>query len=635
MKHSFSDFFTKKWATRAGLCVLLGAFAVTGVVTGINKASRDGGTAVLNVGRVTITRDDYDRLYNNELNYAQRATGGTVSAADLDRMGLRANVMRGLESQALTLNYAHDLDLRVSDGVLHDAVRSNPAFLDDGGAFNPERFFSALRSNGFTESSYLQRVREAIVQNNLASFVSEQEFPLNKMAEVLHKYRLQGRLVDLVRFELDPKALKKDFTADEIVAYYERNKQAYYSGEKRKVRYLALSSKDVAVQQEISAEELQKALDARTAAEGSVERRDITNAVFASYSAASKFYEAAKGRTGDAFITEARTATKSISTVKALARDGAPTDFGDAVFALQAGAVSQPISTPFGWHVVQVNKVYSRTIDDLREEVRHAMIEERNLEALYGLIAGMEDEHKAGKSFADIAREHKLQLHETGYFAVKDNEHIEGDYPDSAPFFLAKAAMVAEEGKPDLIYDQIGGKYIFFEVTDRQQSSLMPLDSVRKSIESEMLREHGMAKLREKADKTKASLMKIANCYDSEAPRVTNKSGGKYQKGRTVYRASVVRRMDLAVDGDYPPELLDQVFALTKIGDATVVVRDGENAVVFAVFRGVREADPNSEHYLQAIKAELSNYYKDSLYRGMTEHLRGRYKVKVYSENIA
>ena len=68
-------------------------------------------------------------------------------------------------------------------------------------------------------------------------------------------------------------------------------------------------------------------------------------------------------------------------------------DFEAAVVALEVGAVSEPVQTQFGWHVVKLNETRLREVpsldqvsDELRPQVERAAVQAR-LDALTAAAA--------------------------------------------------------------------------------------------------------------------------------------------------------------------------------------------------------------------------------------------------------
>jgi peptidyl-prolyl cis-trans isomerase D len=83
-----------------------------------------------------------------------------------------------------------------------------------------------------------------------------------------------------------------------------------------------------------------------------------------------------------------------------------------AAFSAPVGGITVPIKTGYGWHVVRIDAAGSagKTLAQARQAIA-AELQARAVEtALAELVAAIEDGVDAGKSFADLAKEHGLTI---------------------------------------------------------------------------------------------------------------------------------------------------------------------------------------------------------------------------------
>ena len=64
--------------------------------------------------------------------------------------------------------------------------------------------------------------------------------------------------------------------------------------------------------------------------------------------------------------------------------------FEEAVLALEVGAVSAPVQTQFGWHVIKLNETRIKDAPSL-DEVRNQLVEELRIQAVEEHIASLTD----------------------------------------------------------------------------------------------------------------------------------------------------------------------------------------------------------------------------------------------------
>ena len=71
--------------------------------------------------------------------------------------------------------------------------------------------------------------------------------------------------------------------------------------------------------------------------------------------------------------------------------------FSDAAFSMKPGEISQPVKTPFGYHVIQVEEVkppQQKAFKDVKEEIKKQLFQEKQQKAFDKLVAQVKKKWK-------------------------------------------------------------------------------------------------------------------------------------------------------------------------------------------------------------------------------------------------
>ena len=234
-------------------------------------------------------------------------------------------------------------------------------------------------------------------------------------------------------------------------------------------------------------EDLQESYEANAASFIKAEQRTVQQIVV---SDEAKIREAARllaeGRdfvTVASEVAEMEAAAVDLGTVTI---EGLLPDLAEAVFAIDEGAVTEPIKSPLGWHIMKATSVdvgIVQTLDDVREEVREIVGRERAIDALYDISIKFEDEIGGGATLEEAGN--------TVGFSAKVIQNVDrqgnaqsgakaAGLPELAS--LLPLAFTAERGiESDLT--EVGDRGFFMLRVDNVVApALRPLDTVRAEV---------------------------------------------------------------------------------------------------------------------------------------------------------
>lgn len=392
------------WVVKAFLVLLIVSFAVWGIgdvlrtPTGSDEIARVGGEPIPTAEVVRETERTFRRLREQ---FGQDVERSPAVMENLLRQALAQAVARRLVER-----HARELGLDVDPGTLARLVREDPVFRGPQG-FDRQRFEFVLRELGLSEAGYLEQLRADLARARLVEAVSGAVAAPERLVRELARYREERRVG---RALLVPAAAEDPGQPDEatLTAWLERNAARFRVPELRAVELVVLGVEELLGESMPSEEELRAAYEERRAAYTSPEERTATQLLAADRAVieeAERLAREGKSFAEIASALEARGLT--LSTLGPVAAGLLPEALDRALQTLAPGGLSEPVQTPFGWHLLHLERVTPATVRPF-EEVREALAEElarrRAADRLPSVAERLDDALAAGEDLAAAAR---------------------------------------------------------------------------------------------------------------------------------------------------------------------------------------------------------------------------------------
>jgi peptidyl-prolyl cis-trans isomerase D len=206
----------------------------------------------------------------------------------------------------------------------------------------------------------------------------------------------------------------------DIEAAYRSNIARYTIPERRVLRYALFDAAQVAAAAKASEADIQAAYKQHGAEYAARETRILQQVVLQSEAAARSFAQKlAAGTSFEAAAQQAGYAAADIAigeqSREAFAKISSPAAAA-AAFSAAKGATTQPIKSPFGWHIVRVAEIRQsagKPIEAVRAQLVTEVEQRKTQEALSDLAAKIEEAVSNGASFEDVVKANKLAVIET------------------------------------------------------------------------------------------------------------------------------------------------------------------------------------------------------------------------------
>jgi peptidyl-prolyl cis-trans isomerase D len=153
------------WVVKILFILLILSFGAWGVTGVYNQSGRDN--TVAEVGRVKIGANQLDQEFRRQINRMRQVFGPQFDAEQAKQFGLVNQSLRQLIDRTVYDLAARDLGLVVSDRLVLQEIQREPAFRNQQGQFEPERFRSVLATNGLTEQGYADLVKRELARGEL------------------------------------------------------------------------------------------------------------------------------------------------------------------------------------------------------------------------------------------------------------------------------------------------------------------------------------------------------------------------------------------------------------------------------------------------------------------------------------
>jgi len=402
------------------ITVLFGFLIFSFAIWGIGDIFRGyGRNEVARVGKTEIGIEQLRTAYQNEVQQLTRQQRRQISPEMARALGLDRQVLSRLVTDAVLDQTARRMGLAVSDDTIRNLIFDDRTFRDASGAFSAARFNELLRSNGYTEQTYVREQRAIILRQQIAEMVVGAVTAPAALQEIGHRLRNEKRSVSFARV---PASAAGQIAAPDdakLRTYFEERKASFRAPEYRTANLLAISAETLADASQVTELETMARYEQTKAQRfGSPESRTIQQIAFPTMEEA----QAARakidaGASFDAVATERNIAAADLTLGTFTKTQMFDAAVREAAFALPANTVSAPIAGAFGTVLLRVTAIvpervrpYEEVAAELRQEIATGKASSRITE----LHDKVEDQRASAKPLADIAKELGLPLRAAG-----------------------------------------------------------------------------------------------------------------------------------------------------------------------------------------------------------------------------
>ncbi|GAB4358928.1 MAG: SurA N-terminal domain-containing protein [Immundisolibacter sp.] len=612
-----------RWLVSTILVLLVVPFALWGIGSYVQP---DTTRVVARVGDSTITADALDQALRAEEQRLRASLGDAYSPQLLESAGTRNAVLQRLINRQLLLQAAAERRLQIPDQTVANLVQSVPAFAGDNG-FDRARYESQLRRRGLTPLQFEDDLRQSLALQQLEAGLARSAFVPDQ--ELTHIANLWFERRDLRVATLDWRDyVAKEPPADDAVqAYYEAHQDRFQTAEQVRVAYLELSLDALAAQVSVDDAMLQARYETMKSELSEPEQRRVRhilvqvpeNATAEQVAQARHKIESLRAALlgGGDFAALAKKESDDTGSAAQggdlgfLTRGSMTPAFDEAAFALAPDTVSEPVRTPFGFHLLQVTAVKPGTtppLDAVRDTVRRRLQRELAEERFFSAaetLRRLTFEHP--DSLAPAAEALDLEIHEIGPFPRSG-----GEGPAANPQFLRHAfGADALAGDNSEVFEPEPGRYAVLRVLEHSPAVVRPLAEVREAVVQQLERKNAAAAARD-AGKRLLEALNAGKPVDLPFNQITDIG----REGKEGLPAKVVEKAFALPVGDEQPHY------------AGLSLSDGSYALVAVTARrpGPQATDDEAR---EALRKRLQAIRAEQALNELLQTLRERHAVRV------
>ena len=443
-----------------------------------------GGNNAVSAGDRKVTIEE--AAYEFERN--RRITGRGLTVGEAIQIGLLNEVMGSLARQTLFGAEADRLGVTFTRDMQRDAIAQDPLFKDELGQFAEGRFLQSLRSSGFTEESYLEKLGNALEVNQiLGAIMDGGVFPSSTVSQI-SGYQLEQRQASYVTFAPTPQKFVAP-TQNELTAWFDERKTQYDAPDVRSFDIIFLSSDRIQNTITPTEEDIASSFELRRDEFVSPERRVVRQMVF-------ETEEDAQGALADIVsgmdfnvVAQKRLGwTEDDVTLGNVRREELTDELAEVAFGTEVGVAFGPVNSAFGFHIAIIDNIepaHDVMLEDVRAKIVETLQSEQAIDQIYMHVTRLEDSLGTGASLSEAAKQIG-----TSVIRISDIDRngmtIDGEayQSDDAGDLISDTLFLSEAwdldiGEISTVVESLDDSFFVIQPTEQTPSRARTLDEVR------------------------------------------------------------------------------------------------------------------------------------------------------------
>lgn len=582
-------------------------FALWGVNSYITGASE---VVVATVNGEKISQSEFQKSLQQYRDRMRQALADKFDPSQIDNAETKQQILDNLIQQKLLLAASETLGQRISDEQINQIIRTTDAFHVNG-EFDSQRYKMQLQRAGYSPAAYEAQVRLDLLSQQLTGSIDATAITTDYAVNNLLRLEKQQRTIEYGTVDVTPFKEQVTISDEEMVLFYQDNKDEFISPERMSVDYVELSIADLTQQVIFDEAEIEQyyidnesqfmSPGQRQASHILIEGEEIDalakmDTIQNKLDTGASFEQLAKEYSNDTGSAEAG---GDLGLIEPGIMGSA---FEDALFSLaNVGDVSKPVKTEFGYHLIKLTAIEApqgQSFEQVKTDVE-AAFKKRQAEQLFfdqaEQLANIS--YESPESLDVVAEELSLAIKSTDLFTRQGGEGLAANPKVVSTAFEDEVRI---EDLNSTVIELNDGHLVVIHKKQYIEESQLPLDVVSEII-SERLKSRQARKLaKEKGDEL------IKQLQAGVSPHLIFETG-VWQDAMTI------RRTDMQIN----QELSEHSFKMAKPDAESVITGFTASNGNYVIVRLNQVIDGDAESASDNDKAGLAAYL--SRYRGNTE----------------
>ena len=583
---------------------------------------------IARVGDKEIALLDFQQIYTRQLQAYRLESGGEISEEMLRSLGIDRQILQQMIDGHAALAEAERLGIEVSDAEVRERILTLPAFQIDGRFIGEASYRQLLLQQRppISPGQFEEEIRNEILVDRLQTAVTGWMRVSDAEVADEHRRRNERIRVDVVAFRATDFRDEVEATDDDVALLFAEESGNYEIAEKRRLRFLLVDQTAIFDSLTLTEDEVRLYYDANLPqyqTPGQVRASHILLRVDGDDDeavAARAAALAAEARGGADFAELARehsedeTNAESGGDLGSFGRGRMVPEFENAAFAMAAGEVSDPVRSPFGFHVIQVTEKQEEVTQpfaEVRGAIENVLKRERSSARATSLARAIAAEATTPADLERAASARGYELQESGFAAR--GEPILG--LGLAQEVSAQAFAIDPGSVAGPVPTPSGPAFV--TVTDIQDPYIPELDEVREQVREDVILKKSLTLAQERAAGA-AETLKTAEDFVAAAEQAELSLGS----------SDFVTRGSTLPEVGSSPAVEAVAFAMTP-GTVSDVIQTGNAVAIVHLAERVEASAADLAQNRDTLRDELMFQRQSRFFTAYMDNVKARLAITI------